>query len=160
MDDETEVDPMGFLNTNAYDCDIDMMSQPYAESSYQLANEDMDDMPGQGRTMDCKKSLFMKSSQDTPEDAASTQAQLAGREGRTVLSPGTLGQGLRKGLEGVPKKKERKRSGKIAASKQARACTRERCGHVPSHGRADATAETARGTIRGSQETARPGVVD
>ena len=78
MDDETEVDPMDFLNTNAYDCDIDMMSQPYDESGYQLANEDMDDMPGQGRTMDCKKSLFMKSSQDTPEDAASTQAQLAG----------------------------------------------------------------------------------
>ena len=79
-------------------------------------------MPGQeGRSRDCKKSLFMKSSQDTPEDAASTQAQLAGREGRTVLSPGTLGQGLRKGLEGVPKKKERKRSGKIIASKQARA---------------------------------------
>ena len=122
MDDETEVDPMDFLNTNAYDCDIDMMSQPYDESGYQLANEDMDDMPGQeGRSRDCKKSLFMKSSQDTPEDAASTQAQLAGREGRTVLSPGTLGQGLRKGLEGVPKKKERKRSGKVTASKQARA---------------------------------------
>ena len=113
MDDETEVDPMGFLNTNAYDCDIDMMSQPYDESGYQHANEDMDDMPGQeGRSRDCKKSLFMKSSQDTPEDAASTQAQLAGREGRTVLSPGTLGQGLRKGLEGVPKKKERKRQGR------------------------------------------------
>lgn len=46
MDDETEVDPMGFLNTNAYDCDIDMMSQPYDESGYQHANEDMDDMPG------------------------------------------------------------------------------------------------------------------
>ena len=61
----------------------------------------------------------MKSSQDTPEDAASTQAQLAG--GHAVLSPGTLGQGLRKGPEGVPKKKDRKRSGKIAASKQARA---------------------------------------
>ena len=121
MDDETEVDPMDFLNTNAYDCDIDMMSQPYDESGYQLANEDMDDMPGQGRTMDCKKSLFMKSSQDTPEDAASTQAQLAGREGRTVLSPGTLGQGLRKGLDGVPKKNERKRSRKVTASKQARA---------------------------------------
>ena len=72
MDDETEVDPMDYLNTNAYDCDIDMMSQPYDESGYQLANEDMDDMPRQGRTMDCKKSLFMKSSQDTPEDAAST----------------------------------------------------------------------------------------
>ena len=68
-----------------------MMSQPYDESGYQLANEDMDDMPGQGRTLDCKKSLLMKSSQDTPEDAASTQAQLAG--GRTVLSPGTLGRG-------------------------------------------------------------------
>ena len=113
---------MGFLNTNAYEGDLDMMSQPYDESGYQHANEDMDDMPGQeGRWKDCKKSLFMKSPQDTPEDAASTQAQLSQREGRTVLSPGTLGQGLRKGLEGVPKKKERKRSGKIAASKQARA---------------------------------------
>ena len=77
-------------------------------------------MPGQeGRSRDCKKYLFMKSSQDTPEDTASTRAQLS--VGRTVLSPGTLGQGLRKGLEGVPKKKDRKRSGKIAASKQARA---------------------------------------
>ena len=112
---------MDFLNTNAYDCDIDMMSQPYDESGYQLANEDMDDMSGQGRSRDCKKCLFMKSSQDTPEDAASTQAQLAGCEGRSVLSPGTLGQGLRKGLEGVPKKKERKRSGKVTVSKQARA---------------------------------------
>ena len=63
MGDETEVDPMGFLNTNAYDCDIDMMSQPYDESSYQHANEDMDDLPGQeGRSRDCKRSLFMKSS--------------------------------------------------------------------------------------------------
>ena len=34
MDDETEVDPMYFLNTNAYDYDIDMMSQPYDESGY------------------------------------------------------------------------------------------------------------------------------
>ena len=151
-----------------------MMSQPYDESGYQLANEDMDDMPGQGRTMDCKKSLFMKSSQDTPEDAASTQAQLAGREGRTVLSPGTLGQGLRKGLEGVPKKKERKRPGKIGSAtyKQAKAHssqtvdfeepvrTRQRCSHVPCHGRANATTETAGGNIRGSQETARQCAVD
>ena len=40
-----------------------------------------------------------------------------------MLSPTTLGQGLQKGLEGQPKKKERKRSGKIgsAAYKQARA---------------------------------------
>ena len=34
MDDEMEVDPMGFLNTNAYDSDIDMMSQPYDKSGY------------------------------------------------------------------------------------------------------------------------------
>ena len=73
MDDETEVDPISLLNTNAYDCDTDMMIQPYDESVYQHANEDMDDMPGQERrSRDCKKSLFMKSSQDTPEDAAST----------------------------------------------------------------------------------------
>ena len=38
-----------------------------------------------------------------------------------MLSPATLGQGLRKGQEGVPKKKERKRPVKIVASKQARA---------------------------------------
>ena len=47
MDGETEVDPMGFLNTNAYECDLDMMSQPYDESGYQHVNEDMDDLPGQ-----------------------------------------------------------------------------------------------------------------
>ena len=47
IDDETEVDPMDFLNTNANDRDIELMSQPYNESGYQLANEDMDDMPGQ-----------------------------------------------------------------------------------------------------------------
>ena len=47
MDDETEVHPMGFLNKNTYDCDIDMMSQPYDESGYQHADEDMDDLPGQ-----------------------------------------------------------------------------------------------------------------
>ena len=63
MDDETEVDPMACLKTNAYDCDLDMMSQPYDELGYQHANEDMDDLPGQeGRSRDCKKSLFMKSS--------------------------------------------------------------------------------------------------
>ena len=78
MDDETEEmeDPMGFLNTNVHEGDIDMMSQPYDESGYQHANEDMDDLPGQERhSRDCKKSLFMKSSQDTPEDAISTHAQ-------------------------------------------------------------------------------------
>ena len=65
MDDEMEdtEDPMGFLNKVAYDGDIDMMSQPYDESGYQHANEDMDDLPGQERrSRDCKKFLFMKSS--------------------------------------------------------------------------------------------------
>ena len=71
MDDETEVDPMAFLNINAYEGYLDMMSQLYDELGYQHANEDMDDLPRQeGRSRDCKKSLFMKSSQDTPEDAA------------------------------------------------------------------------------------------
>ena len=40
MDDEKEVDPMNYINTNTYDCDIDMMSQPYDESGYQHANEE------------------------------------------------------------------------------------------------------------------------
>lgn len=48
MDDETEEmeDPTGFLNTNAHEVDLDMMSQPYDESGYQHANEDMDDLLG------------------------------------------------------------------------------------------------------------------
>ena len=54
MDDETE-DPMGFLNTNAHEGDLDTMSQPNDELGYQHANEDMDDMPGQGRTVDLQK---------------------------------------------------------------------------------------------------------
>ena len=91
MDEETEVDPMGFLNTNAYGCDIDMMIQPYDKSGYQHGNEDMDDMPGQeGHWKDCKKSLFMNSLQDTPKDVASTHDQLAGA--RTVISPRTRGR--------------------------------------------------------------------
>ena len=123
MDDEMDEDPLRFLNTGAYDDDLELMSQPYDDSGYQHANEDMDDLPGQERPsrVDRKKSLFMQSSQDTPEDAASMQAQLA--EGRTVLRPTALGQGLMKGLEGQPKKKERKRPAKkgSAAYKQARA---------------------------------------
>nr|XP_020164906.1 cell surface glycoprotein 1-like [Aegilops tauschii subsp. strangulata] len=52
MDDEMEEmeDPMGFLNTGTYEGDIDMMSQPYDESGYQHADEDMgvDRMVGKG----------------------------------------------------------------------------------------------------------------
>ena len=169
MDDEMDEDPLRFLNTSAYDGDLDMMSQPYEESGYQHADEDMDDLPDQeSPSRDCKKSLFMKSSHDTPEDAASTQAQLAG--GHTVLSPATLGQGLRKGLEGVPKKKERKRSGKIAASKQARAHSSQMADfeeRVPVEGASmfHVTGEPMLPpkpleAIRGSQETARPCAID
>ena len=93
VDDEMEEDPMSFLNTGAYDDDLHMMSQPYNDSGYQHADEDMDHVPVQEypSRVDCKKSFFMQSSHDMPEDATSTQAQLAG--GRTVLSPTTLGRG-------------------------------------------------------------------
>jgi hypothetical protein len=89
--DEDE-DPLLYIDPAYYD-DIDMMSQPYDDSAYQHVDEEMDDVPGQERPsrVDCKKSLFMQSSQDMPEDAGSTQAQLA--EGHTVLSLTTLGQG-------------------------------------------------------------------
>jgi hypothetical protein len=46
MDDEMdEDDPLRFLNTGPYDGDLDMMSQPYDDSGYQHADEDMDDLP-------------------------------------------------------------------------------------------------------------------
>ena len=64
MDDEMdEDDPLRFLNTGGYDHDLEMMNQSYDDSSYQHANEEMDDVPGQERPrVDCKKSLFMQSS--------------------------------------------------------------------------------------------------
>ena len=45
MDDEMEEDPLRFLNTGTYDGDLDMTSQPYDDSGYQHADEDMDDLP-------------------------------------------------------------------------------------------------------------------
>jgi hypothetical protein len=61
LDDEMdEEDPLRFLDPATYD-DIEMMSQPYDDSGYQHADEEMDDVPGQERPsrVDCKKSLFM-----------------------------------------------------------------------------------------------------
>jgi hypothetical protein len=127
MDDEMEENPLRFLNTGAYD-DGQMMSQPY-DSGYEHADEEMDDVPGQERPrVDCKKSLFMQSSQDTPPDAASMKGQLA--EGRKVLSPTTLVAGVRKGLDGQPKKKERKRPPRrgSAAAKAAKASSSQPTG--------------------------------
>ena len=95
MDDDMEVDdPLRYINTG-YD-DGGMMSQPY-DSGYEREDE-MHDVPEPERPrVECKKSLFMQSSQDTPPDAASTQGQLG--EGRAVLSPTTLGVVVRQGLD-------------------------------------------------------------
>ena len=61
-DDEMDEDRLSFLNPGAYDDDLELMSQPDDGSGYQ----EMDDLPGQERPsrVDCKKSLFMQSSQD------------------------------------------------------------------------------------------------
>ena len=58
-------DPLQYLNTG-YDNKV-TMSQPY---EYEMH------VPEPEHPRECKKSLFMQSSQDTPPDAGSTQAQL------------------------------------------------------------------------------------
>ena len=68
------------------------MSQPY---EYEMH------VPEPERPRECKKSLFMQSSQDTPPDAGSTQAQLLSQS-RPMLSPATLGVVLREGLTDPP----------------------------------------------------------
>src|SRR3989337_2195633 len=103
-DDMEEDDPLWWPNTG-YD-DGGMMSQPY-DSGYEREDEMHDVLEPEHRRVECKKSLLMQSSQDTPPDAASTQGQLA--EGRAVLSPTTLGAVVREGLIGSlhePKKKQ------------------------------------------------------
>lgn len=129
-DDMEEDDPLRYINT-AYD-EGGMMSHPY-DSGYDLGEcEDQDaemheDVPKKERPrVECKKSLFMQSSQDTPPDAASTQGQQA--EHRAVLSPTTLGAVVKEGLIGSlpePKKKQRKRPPKkgSAAAKTAKAAS-------------------------------------
>ena len=66
----------------------------------------MPELPEEGRLKaDCKKSLFLQSSQDMPPDAASTKQQQ--RDGRSLLlSPTTLRVVVRDGMIGslpVPK---------------------------------------------------------
>jgi hypothetical protein len=136
-----EEDPLWFLNTGAYD-DRQMMSQQH-DSGYDHVDEELDDVPEQERcTVDCKKSLFMQSSQETPPDAASTHGQVA--EGRAMLSPNTLVAGVRQGLEGSlpqPKKKQRKRpqkrgSAAAKASSSQSALPTDFEDHVPVKGAA------------------------
>jgi hypothetical protein len=103
-DDMDEDDPLRYINTG-YD-DTEMMSQPPYDSGYEREDEMHVAQEPEHPQVECKKSLFMQSSQDTPPDAASIQGQLP--EGRAVLSPTTLGAGVWKGLEGSvaqPKKK-------------------------------------------------------
>jgi hypothetical protein len=103
--DMEEDDPLQYLNTG-FENEV-MMSQPY--------EYEMHSAPEQERPRECKKSLFTQSSQDMPLDAGSTQAQLISQgQGRSMLSPTTLGTGLREGLTDPPapeptKKKQRKR---------------------------------------------------
>ena len=109
MDDvmDEDDDPLWFINTGDYD-DGGLMAQQY-DSGFER-DELMPELPEQERLKaDCKKSLFMQSSQDTPPDAASTQDQQ--REGSAMLSPTTLGAGVRDGmLDSLPApKKHRKR---------------------------------------------------
>ena len=99
---EADDDPNQYFNT-AFDNEV-TMSQPY---EYEMH------VPEPERPRECKKSLFMQSSQDTPPDAGSTQAQLISQS-RPMLSPTTLGVVLREGLTDPPapqptKKKQRKR---------------------------------------------------
>jgi hypothetical protein len=109
--DMDEDDPLRYINTG-YD-DAEMMSQPPYDSGYKREDEMHDAQEPERPRVECKKSLFMQSSQDTPPDATSTQGQLP--EGCAVLSPTTLVAGVWKGLEGSvaqPKKKQRKRPAK------------------------------------------------
>ena len=71
---EADDDPNQYFNT-AFDNEV-TMSQPY---DYEMH------VPEPERPRECKKSLFMQSSQDTPPDASSTQAQLISQS-RPMLS--------------------------------------------------------------------------
>ena len=83
-------DPDQYFNT-AFDNEV-TMSQPY---EYEMH------VPEPERPRECKKSLFMQSSQDTPLDAGYTQAQLH-IQSRPMLSLETLGVVLSEGLTDPP----------------------------------------------------------
>ena len=98
MDDvmDEDDDPLRFINTSGYD-DGGLMAQQY-DSGFER-DELMPKLPEEERlNADCKKSIFMRSLQETPPDAASTQQQQ--REGRAMLSPTTLGAVVRDDLLG------------------------------------------------------------
>jgi hypothetical protein len=96
--------------------DEGLMAQQY-DSGFEC-DELMPELPEQERLKaDCKKSLFMQSSEDTPPYSASTLDQQ--HEGRAMLSLITLGAVVRDGMLGslpVPKKhRKRPRKGLTGA---------------------------------------------
>jgi hypothetical protein len=109
---EDDDDPLNYINT-AYD-DGGLMAGDY-DSGYERGDDDLmlPDLPEPERPKaKCKKSLFMRSSQEMPPDAASTQQQPAGRP---LISPTTLGVVVREGMVGSlppPAKKQRRRPDK------------------------------------------------
>ena len=112
MEDDDD-DPDKYFNT-AYD-DGGLMAQDDEDSGYEHGDDDLmlPDLPEPERPKaECKKSLFKRSSQETPPDAASTQQQ---PEGRPLISPTTLGVVVREGMVGSlppPAKKQRRRPDK------------------------------------------------
>ena len=90
MEEDDDEDPNQYINTGCDD------AQQY-NSDYEGADElMMPDLPEpECPTADCKKSLFMRSLEETPPDAASThQEQRRGRP--LIISPTTLGVWLGK----------------------------------------------------------------
>lgn len=95
MEDDDDKDPNQYINT---DCDD---AQQY-DSDYERADElIMPDLPEpEHPTADCKKSLFMRSSEETAPDAASTQQEQ--HRGRPlIISLTTLGDVFREGMTGL-----------------------------------------------------------
>ena len=89
MEEEDDDDPDKYFNT-AYD-DGGLMAQDGEDSGYERGDDDLmlPDLPELERPkVECKKSLFKRSSQETPPDATCTQQPL---EARPLISPTTLG---------------------------------------------------------------------
>ena len=107
------------------------MAQDDEDSGYERGDVDLmlPDLPEPERPKaECKKSLFKRSSQETPPYAASTQQPP--KTPRPLISPMTLGVVVREGMVGSlppPAKKQRKRlprkgpkGAKAASSSQPR----------------------------------------
>ena len=112
MEDDDD-DPDKYFNT-AYD-DGGLMAQDDEDSGYERGDDDLmlPDLPEPERPKaECKKSLFKRSSQETPPDAPCTQQP---PDARPLISPTTLGVVVREGMVGSllpPGNKQRRRPDK------------------------------------------------